>query len=133
MLVIIDHFTKFAVAVRCSSSSTDPMEKRHLTLRCLAQLYLDQGACFKGKVIEELCQIYQIRKKRTTWQSPQGIGACECLNRTLLQFLRLLEEWKREWWRSLCGYTIIPCNEGEPGHLRLRWGSTGDASRRCMT
>ncbi|XP_069840942.1 uncharacterized protein [Dendropsophus ebraccatus] len=103
LLVMVDHFTKFAVAVptrdQTAESAAQCLWKNFiLPYGCPTQLHSDQGACFEGRVIEELCRLYQIRKTRTTPYHPQGNGACERLNRTLLQLLRTLEEQKKERW-----------------------------------
>lgn len=60
--------------------------------------FRSQGACFEGKVIEELCHLYQIWKTQTTPYHPQGNEGCEGMNHTLLQMLRiLLGEQKKEY------------------------------------
>lgn len=46
----------------------------------------------------ELCQLYGCSKVRTTSYHPQGNGACERFNQTLIALLRSLEEADHPWW-----------------------------------
>lgn len=67
LLIIVDHFTKFAVAVptqdRMAETAALAVWKNFiLAYSCPAHVHPDQGACFEGKVIE-LCRLYQ--KKST--------------------------------------------------------------------
>ena len=92
ILVITDHFTRFAHAIPSKNLSA------HTTARVLweyfiqhysfpARLHSDQGRNFESKVIKELCNLAGIKKSRTTQCNPQGNGQCERFNQTLLDTL----------------------------------------------
>ncbi|XP_077116232.1 uncharacterized protein LOC143770475 [Ranitomeya variabilis] len=102
-LVMIDHFTKFAVVTptrdQTAESAAHAICKHFIQVYgCPKRIHSDQGACFLGRVMEELHQLYKIDKSRTTPYHPQGNGACERFNRTLIQMLRTLEEDQKAKW-----------------------------------
>lgn len=80
--MLVDHFTKRAVAVPTRDQTAETAaaalcKKVILIYGCPTQLHTDQGACFEGKIIEELCRLYQIWKTRT---SPIILRAMEPVN-----------------------------------------------------
>jgi transposase InsO family protein len=103
ILVITDHFTRYAVAV----------PTRNMTAHTTAEVFFnnfvvhygfpqrihtDQGANFESRLIRELCSVAGISKSHTTPYHPMGNGLCERFNRTLLGMLGTLEnEEKRDW------------------------------------
>lgn len=102
-LVMTDHFTKFSVAVPTRDQTAESAARavcQHFiqVYGCPKRIHSDQGACFQGKLMEELCRLYGMEKSRTTPYHPQGNGACERFNRTLLQMLRTLEKTKKLRW-----------------------------------
>lgn len=77
ILVITDHFTKYAVAIPTRN------QKAQTVARCLwdhflvhygfpEKLHSDQGPDFESNTIRELCRIAGIRKVRTTPYYPRG-------------------------------------------------------------
>jgi len=105
VLVITDHFTKYALAVPTRNQTTKT------TAQVLFQefivhygfpkvLHSDQGQCFESEIIKELCSISGIEKSRTTPFRPSGNGACERMNRTLLGMLSTLTPKQKVDWKT---------------------------------
>ncbi|KAG1925421.1 interleukin-1 receptor accessory protein-like 1-A [Pimephales promelas] len=104
ILVITDHFTKFAVAI------PTPNQKARTVAKCLwenfmvhygmpEKLHSDQGRDFESRTIKELCRVAGIHKVRTTPYHPRG-NPVERFNRTLLGMLGTLESPEKSRWRD---------------------------------
>uniref|UniRef100_A0A3B3HLU8 Gypsy retrotransposon integrase-like protein 1 n=1 Tax=Oryzias latipes TaxID=8090 RepID=A0A3B3HLU8_ORYLA len=102
ILVITDHFTKYAVALPTRN------QKATTVAKCLWEQFLvhygfperlhsDQGRDFESRVIKELSCLTGIRKVRTSPYHPRG-NPVERFNRTLLSMLgTLTNEQKTHW------------------------------------
>lgn len=104
ILVLTDHFTKYAVAIPTRN------QKAQTVAKCLWENFLvhygfpeklmsDQGLDFESHTIKELCRIAGIQKVRTTPYHPRG-NPVERFNRTLLQMLGTLENKDKSNWRE---------------------------------
>ena len=51
------------------------------------QIHSDQGRQFESDLLKEICDIFRIKKSRTTPYHPQCDGQVEWFNRTLLHML----------------------------------------------
>lgn len=105
VLVIVDHFTRYAVAVptldQTAKTTAEALWKHFIQpFGAFDQLHSDQGPNFESKVIQELCTLYGIKKSHTTPYHPAGNGQCERLNRTLLSMLGTLSDEQKEDWDS---------------------------------
>lgn len=104
ILVITDHFTKYAVAVPTRN------QKAQTVAKCLwenflvhygfpEKLHSDQGTDFESRTIKELCKCAGISKTRTTPYHPRG-NPVERFNRTLLQMLGTLNNKEKSRWKD---------------------------------
>lgn len=104
ILVITDHFTKYAIAV------PTPNQKAKTVARCLwenffvhygipQKIYSDQGPDFESWTIKELCALVGIQKVRTTPYHPRS-NPVERFNRTLLDMLGALSEQEKTHWKD---------------------------------
>ena len=92
VLVITDHYTKYAVAVPTrNQTARTTAEALFNNFICHygfpERLHSDQGRNFESKVISQVCKLGDVKKSRTTPYHPMGNGQCERFNRTLLNML----------------------------------------------
>ncbi|XP_043953102.1 uncharacterized protein LOC122820018 [Gambusia affinis] len=104
ILVITDHFTKYAVAVptpnqRAKTVAKVLWENFLVHYGMPERLHSDQGTDFESHTIKELCQITGIKKIRTTPYHPRG-NPVERFNRTLLNMLGTLQEEDKIHWKD---------------------------------
>uniref|UniRef100_A0A8C7YMG5 Gypsy retrotransposon integrase-like protein 1 n=1 Tax=Oryzias sinensis TaxID=183150 RepID=A0A8C7YMG5_9TELE len=105
ILVITDLFSKYAIAVPTKDQAADTTVRAlydHLihTFGCPERILTDRGAAFESLLMSQLCQLYGCQKSRTTAYHPQGNGACERFNQTLLRLLSSLGERQQPEWHS---------------------------------
>ena len=104
ILVMTDHFTKYAVAIPTTN------QKAKTVAKCLwdnflihygipEKLHSDQGPDFESRTIKELCKVTGIHKIRTTPYHPRG-NPVERFNRTLLNMLGTLTEQDKSHWKD---------------------------------
>lgn len=104
ILVLTDHFTKFAAAFPTAN------QKAKTVAKCLwenfiiyygipERIHTDQGQDFESKLIKELCEFAGILKSRTTPYHPRG-NPVERFNRTLLAMLGTLEKKQKSRWKE---------------------------------
>ena len=92
ILVAGDYFTKWMEAYPIPNQEATTVAKKLVDeLFCRfgvpKQLHSDQGRQFESSLLQEICQILNVRKTRTTPYHPQCDGLIERFNRTLLSML----------------------------------------------
>ena len=96
LLVIIDHFTKFAEAIPCAHDEYDAQTTAKIILNkwfarhgTPARMQSDNATSFTAEIAQELMKASQVTKVTSTPAHPRGNGLVERQNRTLLTLLRV--------------------------------------------
>jgi transposase InsO family protein len=115
ILVITDHFTKYAVAVptrnQTAKTTAEAFYNEFIVKYGIPiKLHSDQGANFDSNLIRELCDIMNIKKTRTTPYHPMGNGCVERYNRTLLNMLGTLEPAQKADWKKYVSSLVYAYN-----------------------
>jgi transposase InsO family protein len=118
ILNIIDHFTRYCVAVPLSDQKAETVADAFVThwvwrFGVPMRVHSDQGTNFESTLFAEMCQRLHIAKSRTLAYHPQANGAVERVNRTLLALLRALTADKPKSWdnylpQALFAYNTTP-------------------------
>jgi transposase InsO family protein len=112
ILVITDHFTKYAIAIPTRNQEAKTVAKvlkEHFIVHygMPERIHSDQGRCFEGKVLHHLCALMGIRKSHSTPYHPQSQGVTERFNATLLSMLRSLQVEQKANWKD---YVFAMCH-----------------------
>ena len=105
VLVMIDHFTKYAEAVPCITASAEETCDHLINTwiarhGCPMTFQSDNGTAFVGELTKELMRRSQVAQTHSTTYHPQTNGLVERQNRTLVSMLRVycsryMTDWDR--------------------------------------
>ena len=105
LLVVTDHFTKYAQAFPTKSQTASTTEQvlwnNFICHYGFPEKFIsDQGRNFESELIKDLCRLAKVKKIRTTPYHPMTNGQCERFNQTLCDMLGTLETEEKADWKA---------------------------------
>ena len=101
VLVITDHFTRYAQAIIITLQTAQAMAMGFFTHYGFpTNILSNQGNDFESKLIKELCDLGDIHKICTTPYHPQENGQCKWFNSTLISMIGTLQNKDKSHWRD---------------------------------
>ena len=115
ILVITDHFTKFAMAIptknQTAKTTADVFYNNFILHYGIpTRIHSDQGADFESNILKELCHLTNMEKSRTSIYHPQGNAGPERFNRTLLGMLGTLDNEQKTDWKKYINSLVYAYN-----------------------
>ena len=115
ILNIIDHFTRYCVAVPLKDQKAETVADAFVThwvwrFAAPMRLHSDQGTNFESTLFAEMCQRLHIAKSRTLAYNPRSNGSVERVNRTILAILRALVADQPKRWDQLLPQALFAYN-----------------------
>ena len=103
ILVVTDHFSKWAEAFPVQNQSASTCANfiaKEIVSRfgCPLTIHTDQGGCFESDIFKSLCEIFEIKKTRTSARNPKCNGVVERYNKTLVKMIKsYISDDQSEW------------------------------------
>ena len=102
ILVVMDYFTKWPEAKALKEATSEKVVEflyKEIICRhgCPKVIISDNGSHFRNKVVDELCEKYEIKHNFTSPYHPQSNGLVERFNRTLCESLAKLSNQEKHW------------------------------------
>lgn len=97
ILTVVDHYSKHAEAY-ITNDCTAATTARILTTKYIPsygapeQIVSDRGTAFTSRLMQELCETWEIRHIRTSAYHPQANGVCERFHRTLANVIAKVQK-----------------------------------------
>lgn len=115
ILIIIDHFSRFAQAYATTSKSAKTVADKLFNDYAFKfgfpqRIHHDQGGEFQNQLLAQLKQTSGVLGSRTTPYHPEGNGQVERFNRTLIQMLTTLTEKEKSNWKDSLNKLIFAYN-----------------------
>lgn len=115
VLVMTDIFSKYTQAIptrdqRAPTVARVLVQEWFYRFGVPGRIHSDQGRCFEGAIIQQLCALYGVEKSRTTPYHPSGNGQCERFNRTLHDLLCTLPPSRKRDWAACLPQVVFSYN-----------------------